>query len=82
MEITYFTGNVVEILSELARWLLGFVGGLTLLFVIGAGVLYELSAGDPGRQKTAKAALRYALTGLLIILFSYAILEAIAGLVN
>lgn len=82
MEITYFNGDVVLILDALARLLLEYIGGFALLFLVLSGVFYMLAEGDPARQTKAKMAMTYALMGLLIVLLSYAAMEAIARLVN
>ena len=46
------------------------------------GIYYGAANGDPGRQKRAKDALVYVLEGLIIIMFSYAVLGVIAKWVN
>ena len=73
----YFDLDVATVLGDLTRTLLGFVAGIAFLFIVGAGVYYISTNGDPAKQKRAKSAITYALMGLLIVMFSYAILELI-----
>jgi multisubunit Na+/H+ antiporter MnhB subunit len=77
MEIDYFDSNVADILHDLTMTILAYTGGLALLFMVMIGVYYIASNGDPARQERAKSAIVYLLTGLLIIMFSYAILGTI-----
>lgn len=77
MQVQYYSGNVVSQMHELTIRLLGLVGEGTLLMMIAIGVYYMTAQGDPAKQQRAKNAFSYALMGLLIILFSYAILATL-----
>lgn len=60
------------------RILLALSAMLAVAFIMVAGVYYIISAGDPGRVKTAKEILVNVGTGLVLILGSYAIVTFVA----
>ena len=57
----------------------GILGIIAAVVIIIAGVLYMISAGDPGKVATAKKAILYAVIGLIIALSAYAITNFILG---
>ena len=50
-----------------------FAGTVAVLVIIGAGFLYVVSAGDPGKAKTAKNAILYAVIGLVAVILAFTI---------
>jgi hypothetical protein len=79
MEIEYFDADVVQVLNDLAAWLLGYIAALALLLLIGDGVYFMYAGGDPQKQKQAKNMATYIILGLLVVMLSYAILKAAEG---
>jgi len=77
MEIEYFNTDVGEAINDLSLTLLGYAGGLALVFLVAAGVYYMAVGDNPEMQTRAKKMITYILTGLVIIMISYAILVAI-----
>ncbi len=74
--------NDTTILSYLRRtknYLLGFAGGIAILFIIIGAVQMITSSGNPQRLETAKKTLTYAVIGLLAVLLSSVILGVIMG---
>lgn len=57
----------------------GILGIIAAVVIIIAGVLYMISAGDPGKVATAKKAILYAVIGLIVALSAYAITNFILG---
>lgn len=55
--------------------LLIFSGIIAVVFIVFGGVEYTASAGVEDRLNGAKAKIQYALLGLVIVIFSYAILS-------
>lgn len=51
-----------------------FVGVVALAFIIYAGIMFTTSGGDPKRVEGARRIMTFAIIGLLIVLFSFAIL--------
>lgn len=76
MEIEYFDGDVVQIIQDLAAWILSYVAALALLLLIGDGVYFMYAGGDPQKQKRAKSMATYIILGLVIVILSYSILKA------
>lgn len=54
-------------------------GGLSLLFVVIGGVRYIVSQGDPNATSQAKNTILYALVGLVVTVFAYAIVGFVIG---
>ena len=48
-------------------------------FIVVGGVQYILSQGDPGKTKTAKTTILYAVVGLLVTVLAFAIVNFIGG---
>jgi len=55
----------------------GLVGTLAVIMIIVAGILYLISAGNPGRIETAKKALIYAIAGIVISMLATAAVSLI-----
>ncbi|MCK4891779.1 MAG: hypothetical protein KAS78_03875 [Candidatus Pacebacteria bacterium] len=71
---TFLDKPVVDIINELIKLILSFVGKISLLILILGGVLYVVSGSKPERQEKAKKTITYAILGLILVLISYAIL--------
>ena len=55
-----------------------FAGGVALVFIIISGYKFINSGGDPKQVEGARKTATYAILGLLLILFSFAIVNFIA----
>lgn len=62
------------IIYEVIKILLIISGVVAVVFIVLGGTEYTISAGEEDRLNGAKAKIKYALIGLLIVIFSYAIL--------
>lgn len=62
---------------EISRWILTFVGALSVLFIVIGGVMYIISAG--GDTERAKNMIFNAIIGLTVALLGYAIVYVIGG---
>jgi len=71
--------DLKDFIIKIINYALGFLGFAAVIIVIYGGVLYVTSAGDTGKTETAKKAITYAAIGILIILGSYAFVNAIIG---
>jgi hypothetical protein len=67
------------VIANVVRILIALSGGLAVIFIIVGGVFYVTAAGDPGRLKRAKEIITQAITGLIVVLLSYAVVTFIAG---
>ncbi len=66
-----------DIIGTFIRLGLTMGGGISLLMILGSGFIISVSAGDPKRTGEAKEMLVAAVTGLIFIIFSVAILQFI-----
>lgn len=72
IEVKILGVSLKERLGRAIEFLLGITGSLALLFVIASGVFFIASNGNPDSQKKAKRMLIGSLTGLILVLFSFA----------
>lgn len=70
--------DVVKLLTNLVRIIIGFAGLLAVLAVIVASVYYVISMGDPGRIKRAKDILVNLVIGLVLLIAAYAIVTFVS----
>lgn len=66
-------GDFFIIVANVARILIALAGSLALIFLLVGAIYYVISMGDPSRIKRAREIITYAITGLIIIIASYAI---------
>lgn len=72
---------VVEIVNDIIKLILTFVGRISLLVLILGGVFYVISGSNPESQEKAKKTIVFALLGVMLVLASYAILIIIDKIV-
>lgn len=61
--------------KNVTNLLLYIVGIVAVIMVIVGGFLYITSSGDPGRTKSAKDTIVYAVIGIVVALLAYAIVN-------
>ncbi len=69
--------NVSEVIAKIVKLLLSFVGGLSVLIIVIAGILYITSGGDEGRTESAKKWIIYAIVGLIVSLLAWVIVNTV-----
>jgi len=77
-DITIF----VELMIDIVNYLLGFVGGLALLFFIYGGFILILSGGSPDKITQGKEAMVSALIGLVVTFCGYALVSYLGAIVG
>lgn len=70
-------GAVTTLLSNAAVILMGFVGALSVIFIIVGGIQYITSAGNSDGSARAKKTITYAVGGLILALSTTAIINLI-----
>ena len=65
-----------EIVKRAIDFVLGFVGLIAIIMLIYGGFLYMTSGGGEGKDK-GKQTIIYAIVGIVIILFSFAIVNTV-----
>ena len=66
------TGGVIQTVINVMLFI---VGLLSVVMIIYAGIRYVMSRGDAGQVKDAKNTIMYAVIGLVISIFAYAIVN-------
>ncbi len=72
-------GDFSILIANVVRLLITASGGLAVIFIIVGGIFYVTATGDPGRLQRAKEIITQAVTGLIVISVSYAVVTFIAG---
>ncbi len=70
------------LITTVANWLLTLLASLSVLAIIYAGFLWVTAHGEADPVTKAKTIVGYAVAGLLLAFFSYAIVTAVTGLRN
>lgn len=71
------TTNVRDYIKNIVNFALGFLGILAVVIIIYGGFLYVTAAGNDEKAGKGKKAVTYAITGLLIIMGSFAIVNTV-----
>ena len=62
-----------QLVKGIVNGILYFVGILSVIMLIWGGILYTTSSGDSNKVTTAKNTIMYAVIGLVVAIFAYAI---------
>lgn len=76
-DATSFGGSFRDALRTIINYFLFFLGIIATVMVIYGGFLYVTSAGDDAQTEKGKNILVYAAIGIIIILISFAIVNAL-----
>ncbi|MCL6096889.1 MAG: pilin [Patescibacteria group bacterium] len=68
------------IFKNVVNWALILAGITAVFFIIFSGIKFITSGGDPKQVEGARQTVTWAIIGLLIVLFSFGIINIIAGL--
>ena len=71
-----------EMVSSIIQWVIGIAGVVSLVFVVGGGIMYMTSAGEPSKLQTAKNTIKYALIGLVIVALAQTITIFMTNTIN
>ncbi len=74
--------SVSDVLLLIINGLLVIAGALAVIYIILAGFTYITSAGDPDKAQKAKGGLVYAIIGIVVISFSYAIVNVVIDILQ
>ena len=69
--------TVDVIVKGLMKWLLVFVGFISIIAFIIAGILYLTAAGDDKQIGTAKTAMKWSIIGVIVALMGYVVIIAV-----
>lgn len=68
-----------SLVNNIINVLIFVVGGVSVIIIVVAGLMYVVSAGDPNNTKRAKDALLYALIGLAVAIFARLLVSFVIG---
>ncbi len=71
-----------DLVVNLIQWVVGICGAVAAAFIVGGGIMYMTSAGDPTKLTTAKNIIKYALIGLIIVALAEVIAGFMGGVIN
>lgn len=74
--------SAVTVIGKVIRLLLFVSGAIAVLFVIIGGFMYLTSAGNEEQASKGRTTIVNAIIGIVIIILSYVIINAIVNLVN
>ncbi len=72
-------GDLRSLVLTVVNYFLGFLGLIAVIMVIYGGITYVVSAGKDEAVGNAKKIIMYALVGLVIILLSFVLVNAVLG---
>ncbi len=70
-----------EIVLNVLKSLMSFIGGLSVLMIVVGGVIYITSTGDEKRAEMGKNTIKYAVVGIVIALISLVIIKSLAKII-
>lgn len=92
MSLTFFAklidNNKVELpknavgdgtITNIFNVVLAAAGVITVVVIVWAGIQFMIARGDPEKVKTARNNIRYSVIGLVIVIFSFVILNFVIG---
>ena len=71
-----------EMVSSIFQWVIGIAGVVSLIFIVGGGIMYMTSEGEPSKLQTAKNTIKYALIGLVIVALAQTITIFMTNIIN
>lgn len=73
------TADPNSVLNTVMNVLFFIVAAVSVIAIIVGGIMYATSAGDAGRTKKAKDTILYAVIGLVVAIFAFAIVNWVVG---
>ncbi|MEK9173950.1 MAG: hypothetical protein AAB845_01665 [Patescibacteria group bacterium] len=70
-------GSIIGIIQTAMNWLLAVLGFIGIIAFVIAGILYLTAAGDEKKVGTAKSAMTAAITGIIVALIGFVIIQAV-----
>ena len=71
------TGNLTESLKGIFNFVFSMMGIVAVIVIILGGIHFMTSTGDPGKVKKGKDTMIWGIVGLLVVIFSFAIVNFI-----
>lgn len=78
-EATGGEGSLKTLTKSFLDFILGFLGFIAVVMIIYGGFLYVTAAGEQDKVDKGKKIIMYALIGIVIIMFSFVIVNTLLG---
>lgn len=75
-------GDIENVFQTVVNVLLFIIGAISVIMLIIGGIRYAVSAGDQGAVTSAKNTILYAIIGLVVAFFAFAIVNWIVGAIG
>lgn len=75
----YNNDDLIKLIRRIVEVMLFLIGAIAVIVIIIGGIRYVTSGGDPQQTKAAKDTILYAIIGIMVALFSYAIVQFVAN---
>jgi len=75
-------GDLLSLLSTIARWMLSILLIVAVIFIIWAGFDFVTAGGDPGKVAGARQKLLYAAVGIIVGVAAWGIVKVVQTLVG
>ncbi len=73
---------VLEIVTNLANWLLAIFGFIAIFGFVISGIQYLTSAGDESQAETAKRNMKYSIIGVIVALSGWVVVQFVDSLLK
>jgi hypothetical protein len=73
--------SLIETVSIIIRWILGFIGIIIFIIFLYAGFEYATAGGDEKQAESAQKRMVNAIIGLIIIFFAFVVSNTVLGFV-
>lgn len=83
VDVAFATDGVAQAENALKSYIkvaIGFVGLISVGFVVYGGIRYSMSAAHPDKLEKAKNTVKYALIGCVIALAAFPMVDVVAGI--
>lgn len=72
-------GDLTKNIWGIVSFALGILGGIAIIVIIVAGLMYTISSGDSGKVAAAKNTIIYAVVGLVVAMLAVVIISFVNG---
>ncbi len=72
-------GDLTKDIWKIISFALGILGGIAVIVIIIAGIMYAISSGDSSRITMAKNMIMYAVVGLIVAMLAAVIISFVNG---
>lgn len=68
-------GEAMALIVRLINWALYLAGGLAVIYIVYAGIMYITAGDDQAKADAAKGTITYAIIGIVVVALSFVIIN-------